>query len=176
MPPLRPGPRHLAAQCGGARIVDGDGEAFGHRHLRGAGMGLRHMPGHPGNRLAHGCPPLRGKGADGAEHAHGVGDDIVRGAAFDLGDGDHGGFGGVEAAGQHGLQRQHDFRRHRHRIMAILRQRGMAARAAHHDLQLVGSSQHGPGPAHQHPMRVHWARHAVQRRLAAADQAALRPA
>ena len=79
-----------------------------------------------------------------------LGDHVPGVAAVDLGGGDHGVIERVEAARHHALERGDDLRRDRQRIDADVRQRGVGAAAAHHDLELVvgredGAHPHGEG-------------------------------
>lgn len=74
-----------------------------------------------------------------------VGNDVLLGASLKRTDGDHGGLGGGEFAGDDGLQAHDRRRRHHHRIDAGLRHRSM--RAAPEQSVLQAAARGGNDPA-----------------------------
>src|SRR5438105_5301001 len=122
-------------EAGEVRVVHGDRITADQVHVDGGSMGGRHALRDAAHAFEHTLAGVFGDGPDRAEQARRVGDHVARRPRLDLGDGHDRRIEDVDPAGYEGLERLHDLARDRNRIEAVVRRRGVAPLAAHHDLQ-----------------------------------------
>ena len=126
--------------------------------------------------LEHALARELGDRSHRAEQVRRLGDDVARGAGLDLCDGDHRRIEDVHAAGDERLERLHDLAGDRNRIEAVVRRGGVAAFAAHGDLDRIARREHRPGPRGDDAGRLavrDVQREGARRRCGAVEQALL---
>ena len=134
-------PQASEDDAGLTRVVDGDGEPDCEVHRGGAPVRSGDALGHLGDPLLEQGERCGGEEADRGSQRRGVGDDVVRRRALQLGDGDDDGVEDVEGTRRHRVERQRDLGDRGHRVTGRLRLGAVAPGAVDGDLE-VGETGH----------------------------------
>ena len=147
------GARRFRREADHAPIVDGDAIARRQRQFGARAVGR----GDALHDLLHAIASLLAGAfrhrTQRTENLHLLRYDVVRRAAFDLGDGQHDRIERVDAACDEALQRHHDRARDRNRIQRMVRGRCVSAPAPNCQIDRVGGGHEGAGARCEHAAR-----------------------